>query len=73
MAEVGDRIFQGMDQHYENALAQLHNITYHNKHNVINHNITTKEKIMAREATITFEQVAAAADSIKAQGGKASV
>jgi len=27
---------------------------------------------MAREATITFEQVAAAADSIKAQGGKAS-
>ena len=27
---------------------------------------------MAREATITFEQVAAAADSIKAKGGKAS-
>lgn len=27
---------------------------------------------MAREATITFEQVAAAADNIKAQGGKAS-
>jgi chromosome segregation ATPase len=56
----------------KNPLALLHNITYHNKHNVMNHNVTVKEKIMAREATITFEQVAAAADSIKAQGGKAS-
>lgn len=27
---------------------------------------------MARESTITFEQVAAAADSIKAQGGVVS-
>ncbi len=53
-----------LDQHNENSLALFHNITYHN--------ITVKEKIMAREATITFEQVAAAADSIKTQGGKAS-
>ena len=62
MAEVFcDRVFwdSGLYHLNENLLALFHNITYHNNRNVINHNITIKEKIMAREATITFEQVAA--------------